>query len=69
METHETVGPGVRETRIKVGDQYRVIYIASFSDEVYVLHTFQKKTRKTAKRDLDIAKQRLKAIKNARREK
>lgn len=44
----KTVGPGVRGIRIKDGDQYRVIYIASFSDEVYVLHAFQKKTQKTA---------------------
>jgi len=63
----KTVGPGVREIRIRVGDQYRVIYVASFSDEVHVLHAFQKKTQKTAKRDLDIAKQRLRAIQSARR--
>jgi phage-related protein len=39
-----------------------VIYIASFSDNIYVLHAFKKKTQKTEKRDLDIAKERLKAV-------
>ena len=28
-------------------------------DAVYVLHAFQKKTRQTAKRDVDLAKSRL----------
>ena len=62
----KTIGPGVREIRIKIGDQYRVIYIASFSDAVYVLHAFQKKAQKTDKRDLNIAEQRLKAIQDAK---
>nr|WP_319577919.1 type II toxin-antitoxin system RelE/ParE family toxin [uncultured Desulfobacter sp.] len=57
-----TIGSGVREIRIRVGDQYRVIYIAAFSDGIYVLHAFKKKTQKTEKSDLDIASKRLKAI-------
>ncbi len=57
-----SIGKGVKEIRIKVKDQFRVIYIASFSDKVYVLHAFKKKTQKTPNRDLDTAKQRLKAI-------
>ena len=35
-----------------------MIYIAKFEQFVYVLHCFQKKTQKTAKRDLDLAKSR-----------
>ncbi|MCG8333587.1 MAG: type II toxin-antitoxin system RelE/ParE family toxin [Proteobacteria bacterium] len=61
-----SIGKGVREIRIKVKEQFRVIYIASFSDKVYVLHAFKKKSQKTAKRDLDIAKHRLKAIQRNR---
>jgi len=38
---------------------FRVIYVATFADAAYVLHAFQKKTRQTAKRDLDLAASRL----------
>jgi phage-related protein len=51
-----TVGAGAYEIRVREGNQYRVIYVAKFSDFVYVLHTFIKKTPKTTKPDLDFAK-------------
>jgi phage-related protein len=35
---------------------------AKLTDAVYVLHCFQKKTQQTAKRDIDLARQRLKAL-------
>lgn len=57
-----TVAPGVREIRIKQGEQFRIIYVANVGDYVYVLHAFQKKTQKTSKRDLALAKERLKLI-------
>jgi len=44
-------------------DTYRAVYAVKFSDAVYVLHVFQKKSRKgigTAKHDVDLIKQRLK---------
>jgi phage-related protein len=52
----KTVGPGVREIRIRraVG-AFRVIYVAALPDVVYVLHAFQKKSQATSKRDLDLA--------------
>ena len=50
-----TVGAGTYEVRVRDGNQYRVIYVAKFSDHVYVLHAFIKKTPKTAKPDLDKA--------------
>jgi len=51
-----TVGQGVKEIRIRdsVG-AFRVLYVAKFSDAVYVLHCFQKKTGKTSKPDLELA--------------
>jgi phage-related protein len=54
-----TVGPGVREIRIRdaVGT-FRVIYVAKFADAVYVLHCFQKKTAKTHKADVDLVAKR-----------
>jgi phage-related protein len=58
-----TVGQGVREIRIR--DEmgaFRVLYVASMGDAVYVLHAFQKKTQQTAKRDLDLAAARLRQI-------
>ncbi|TNF98163.1 MAG: type II toxin-antitoxin system RelE/ParE family toxin [Gammaproteobacteria bacterium] len=57
------IGSGVREIRIRdETGAYRVIYVAKFSDAIYVLHAFQKKTQKTSKQDIDIAKARYKAI-------
>ena len=58
-----TVGVGVREIRIHHAGQYRVIYVAKINHAAHVLHAFQKKTQKTRKQDIDIAKRRLKEIK------
>ena len=44
------------------GDTYRYVYTVKFSGWVYVLHCFQKKTQQTAKRDIDLAKKRLKEL-------
>ena len=57
-----SVGPGVREIRIRVGGAFRVIYLAQRIEAVYVLHAFQKKTQKTAPRELDLARRRLKIL-------
>ena len=57
-----TVGAGVYEVRVREGKQYRVIYVAKFSDYVYALHAFIKKTPKTAKPDLDAAKNQYAAL-------
>jgi phage-related protein len=55
-----SVGAGVREIRVRErAGAFRVIYVATFADVVYVLHAFQKKTRQTAKRDIDLAASRL----------
>lgn len=53
-----TIGPGVREIRVRDAGAFRVIYIAKFSKAIYVLHCFQKKTQKTSKTDLDLAARR-----------
>ena len=58
-----TVGSGVREIRIHHEGQFRVIYVTKFDNAVYVLHAFQKKTQKTRKQDVEIARQRFKAMK------
>lgn len=59
-----TIGRGVREIRVRDGSgAYRVIYIATFADAVHVLHAFPKKTRSTARRDLELATVRLRELK------
>ncbi len=57
-----SIGPGVKEIRIHVLGEWRVIYVAKFSDAVYVLHAFQKKSRKTKKSDIELARKRLNQI-------
>lgn len=52
-----SVGPGVREIRVREATgAFRVVYVASFKEAVYVLHAFQKKTQATSKRDIDLAR-------------
>jgi phage-related protein len=62
------VGGGAFEIRVRVGNQYRVIYVAMFAESVYVLHAFMKKTQKTAPPDLELAQSRYAALLNARKE-
>jgi len=58
-----SVGPGVREIRIKDEQGiYRMIYVAKFRDAIYVLHCFQKKTQKTSKSALELATRRYKEL-------
>ena len=65
-----TVGAGAGEIRIKDdAGIYRVIYVARFEEAVYVLHAFEKKTRKTRKADIDLAKARYKALVGKRKRK
>jgi phage-related protein len=59
----KTIGSGVREIRVRdAAGAFRVIYIATLADAVYVLHAFQKRSQRTAKRDLDLATARLKEL-------
>ena len=54
-----SVGAGACEIRVR--DQagaFRVIYVARFEDAIYVLHAFQKKSRKTSQADLKLARER-----------
>ena len=58
-----SVGVGVKEVRIHHTNEFRIIYLAKYGDAVYVLHCFVKKTQTTSKKDIDLAKERLKLIK------
>jgi phage-related protein len=58
-----TVGPGVRELRVRdESGAFRVVYFTKLAKAIYVLHSFEKKTRKTSKTDIDLATTRLKEI-------
>jgi phage-related protein len=58
-----TIGPGVREIRVRdEGGAWRVVYLATLPAAIYVLHAFQKKTQRTAARDLAVASSRLRAL-------
>ena len=59
-----TIGPGVREIRVRdISGAFRVVYIASFAEAVYVLHAFQKKSQRASARDLTLAKARFAELK------
>ena len=53
-----SVGAGVREIRIRSDGAWRVLYVAKFTDAVYVLHAFGKKTPSTAQTDIELAAKR-----------
>ena len=40
----------------------RVVYVAKFEEAVYVLHAFQKETRKTSQADIQLAAQHYRLI-------
>lgn len=61
------VGPGVYE--LKEQDErtwYRLMYLTKVDNVIHVLHCFEKDSNRTSKRDLEIARTRLKQI-NAER--
>jgi len=58
-----TVGQGVQEIWIRDGDgAFRIIYVAKFTEAVFVLHCFQKKSQRTAREDIALATQRYKEL-------
>jgi len=65
-----TVGLGVYELR----DQderawYRVFYLKKIAGVIYVLHCFEKRTAQTERKDIEVAKERLKRLNEKHRAK
>lgn len=59
----DSIGKGVWE--LKASDErtwYRVIYLTKIENVIYVLHAFEKNSRKTDRRDLAVARARLKQV-------
>lgn len=61
-----TVGSGVYELRVRSEGAFRVFYVAKFTEAIYVLHAFEKKTRKTAGLDIEIGIKRYRRLLNQR---
>jgi len=58
-----SISAGVYE--LKEADErawYRVVYLSKIENRIYVLHSFEKESRKTDRRDIEIARQRLKFV-------
>lgn len=57
------IGTGVKEIRVRdKAGIFRMIYLATRPEGVYVLHCFQKKTQRTSRADLELATKRFKSI-------
>ena len=56
------IGPGVKELRVRIGGAFRVCYVASFPEAVYVLHVFQKKSQRTPRPDIELARRRFRMM-------
>ena len=63
-----SVGPGVREIRIQTELAHRVFYVATFEEAVYVLHAFEKRTQKTPTHEIELARDRYRALVKKRAE-
>jgi len=56
---------GARVYELKAQDErawYRVIYLAKIGNRIHVLHCFEKKSAKTGKNDLAVARARLRRV-------
>jgi len=58
----QAIGSGVNEIRIHALGEWRVIYFVRHPEAIYVLHAFQKRTRKTSQQDIDLARGRYRQI-------
>jgi phage-related protein len=56
------VGHGVYELRIHTAVEHRIFYVAKFDEAVYVLHCFEKKSGRTSQRDVEIGRERYRAV-------
>jgi phage-related protein len=59
------VGTGVEEIRLHTGREHRVFYIARFEEGV--LHAFEKRSRATPAKEVEVARSRLREALAARR--
>jgi phage-related protein len=60
------IGPGVAEIRVHAAGEHRVIYVAKYVEAVYVLHAFEKRSRRTRQGDIELARSRLRLVQQSR---
>lgn len=64
MPHSRSMGDGLIELRVKAEEGIaRIFYCTVVHYEIVILHAFIKKTQETSKKELDIAKKRLKEVK------
>ena len=58
-----SIGSGVHELRFKDrSGNYRVVYFIRKHADIFLIHAFQKKSKKTPKENIELAKQRLMGV-------
>jgi phage-related protein len=62
-----SIGGGVQEIRVHTRTEHRVIYVAKYDEAIYILHAFEKRTRKTSQRDINLGRRRLGELADFRR--
>jgi len=62
-----SVGRGAIEIRIRTGAAHRVFVVTKFEEAIYVLHAFEKKSQKTAQREIELAMRRYQDVVQGRR--
>jgi phage-related protein len=62
-----SIGTGVQEIRIHTETEHRVCYVARFLEGIYVLHAFEKRTKKTSRADIGLARARYRELLEHRR--
>ena len=62
-----SIGTGVQEIRIHTETEHRVCYVTRFLEGIYVLHAFEKRTKKTSRSDIELARARYKELLEHRR--
>lgn len=62
-----SVGPGVYELRVHTSVGHRDFYVSKYDEAIYILHAFEKRSRKTRQSDLVLARARLRRVQEARR--
>jgi len=62
-----SIGTGVQEIRIQTEAEHRVFYVVRFLEGIYVLHAFEKRSRKTSRFDVALARVRYRELLEYRR--
>lgn len=61
-----SIGAGVGEIRLHTALEHRVLYLTKFEEAIYVIHAFEKRTRKTSAADIALARQRIAELRQLR---